>query len=174
MATTICKQLPQYDIVQQLLQSENLLMIDNIQDILNPLISIWAVAQKEDDFYYSQVNKFSPSPWLSLARITFMLANLVKPLRLPKTKMLITSRKNSSTCCLCTAHQCMRMRQHFSFSARDDRTSLPNHLASLFGSCSHFVLLQHQKKTPQFTTTLLTPQQLPSSTTTTRNSTLGQ
>ena len=78
MATTICKQLPQYDIVQQLLQSENLLMVDNIQDILNPLISIWAVAQKEDNFYYFQVNKFSPSPRLSLARSTFMLADLVK------------------------------------------------------------------------------------------------
>ena len=71
------RQLHQYDTVKELLNTESL-TIDNIQEILNPLITIWSSAATEDDFLPFKVNKFSPNAKLHRARSVFTLDNLVK------------------------------------------------------------------------------------------------
>ena len=70
-------QLHQYDPVKELLNTE-LLTIDNIQEILNPLITIWSSAATEYEFLPFKVNKFSPNARLYRARSVFTLDNLVK------------------------------------------------------------------------------------------------
>ena len=58
IASEIFRNIHQYSQVEEFLNSDELLTITGIQDILSPLLSTWAQAEEEHDIYFYKANAF--------------------------------------------------------------------------------------------------------------------
>ena len=78
VATEIYRNINQYAEVEQLLNSNELLTIADIQEILSPLLAKWAQASDEKEMFFYKTNVCKINKKLPRARPMFQLANLIQ------------------------------------------------------------------------------------------------
>ena len=77
IAGEIVRNLHQYNEVQSLLNSDELLTITGFQEILNPLLAKWAQSSTENEMYFYKTNVCKLNSKLPRARPIFALSNLI-------------------------------------------------------------------------------------------------
>ena len=78
VASEIFRNIHQYAEVEQLLNSNELLTITGIQEILSPLLAKWAQSTEEKELYFYKANACKTNNKLPRARPIFQLANLIQ------------------------------------------------------------------------------------------------
>ena len=78
VATEIYRNLHQFVEVEQLLNSDELLTVADIQEILSPLLAKWAQASDEKEMFFYKTNVCKINKKLPRARPMFQLSNLIQ------------------------------------------------------------------------------------------------
>ena len=78
VATEIYRNLHQFAEVEQLLNSNELLTVADIQEILSPLLAKWTQASDEKEMFFYKTNVCKINKKLPRARPMFQLANLIQ------------------------------------------------------------------------------------------------